>query len=128
MNNMLMYSADRDGHEHEPAEHRQPAKANGVFVLGSVGKKYFLKSGNIMKNESVGLLKERIDHLNTLDPSGIRKFYKEKLRSEDANLESKGAGIGLIEIARRASSKITYEFTPYEEGLTFFAMSVEIGG
>jgi hypothetical protein len=80
----------------------------------------------VIKNSSIGLLKDRIDFLNTLDKKELRQFYKEQMKHEDNNPESRGAGLGLTEIARRAASKIEYEFTPYGEGLSYFTMYVAI--
>jgi len=71
-------------------------------------------------------LKERIDFLNTLDKKELRQFYKEQMKAENDNPESKGAGLGLTEIARRATSKIEYEFIPYGEGLSYFTMYVTV--
>lgn len=125
MNNMLMYSAEK-----EPFTSLEEKKLNistGAFILGAQGKKYFVQSGNLMKTDRIQPMKERIDYLNTLDKPQLRKFYKEQLKQENSIPGSRGAGLGLIEIARRASSKIEYSFTPLEDGLTFFAMYVEIG-
>lgn len=125
MNNMLMYSTDKQRFRSD--NQNGLTVSSGVFILGVQGKKYFLQSGNLMKNESVDLIRERIDYLNTLDKVQMRKYYKEQMKAENKNPESRGAGLGLIEIARRASSKISYEFTPMEDGQAFFAMYVEIG-
>jgi hypothetical protein len=120
MNNMLMYSAEKEKHE------RPEAASSGIFVLGSVDKSYYVQTGNVIKNSSVGLLKERIDHLNTLDKKELRQFYKEQMKNENDNPESRGAGLGLTEIARRATSKIEYEFLPYGEDTSYFTMYVTI--
>lgn len=125
MNNMLMYSAEKEKFHESDAKQLDVAK--GVFVLGVQDKSYFIQSGNVMKKDSMELIKNRIDHLNTLDKTELRKFYKEQIKIEDANPESKGAGLGLIEIARRASSKIEYTFTTLDDGLIFFTMFVTIG-
>lgn len=125
MNNMLMYSAEKE--TFHPEQDRQLDVSKGVFLLGTQEGSYFLQSGNVMPKESVGPLKERIDYLNTLDKAQMRKFYKEQMKMDNSNPESKGAGLGLIEIARRASSKIEYSFTPVEDGDVFFAMYVTIG-
>jgi len=114
MNNMLMYSVET---EEVP---------KGVFLMGKHDNTYFLQTGNYMKTSSVGLLKDRIDHLNTLDKQELRQFYKEQRRMENDNVESKGGGIGLIEVARRATSRIDYEFTPCGEGTTYFSIYVTI--
>ncbi|UQZ88335.1 hypothetical protein C4J81_03585 [Deltaproteobacteria bacterium Smac51] len=125
MNNILMYSADKE--PFPSSDDRIFDVSKGVFILGSRDRTYFIQSGNVMRDESVEMMKNRIEHLNTLDKSELRKYYKEQIKSENANPESKGAGLGLIEIARRASSKIDYTFTPLEDGLTFFSMYVTIG-
>jgi hypothetical protein len=121
MNNMLMYSAEKEKHERPETE-----TSSGIFVLGTCDKSYYVQTGNVIKDSSVGLLKERIDYLNTLDKKELRQFYKEQMKSENDNPESKGAGLGLTEIARRATSKIEYEFIPYGEGLSYFTMYVTV--
>jgi len=123
MHNMLMYSAEK---EKFFIENDQTDISKGIFVLGKKAQTYFVKSGNVVTDYSAGVLKERIDHLNSLDKQGLKQFFKERSRTEDDNPESKGAGIGLIEIARRATGKIDYEFVPYGDGLKYFTMSVEI--
>ena len=122
MNNMLMYSEERQKNENRPG-----AVPKGVFLLGSRDGVYIAQSGNVMKNKNVAWIKDRIDHLNTLDKPDLRKYYMEQIRAENAHAESKGAGIGLIEIAKRVNAPIEYEFKPYGDGLTFFTMCVTIG-
>lgn len=124
MNNMLMYSAEKQQFSSE--EKNCLDVSTGVFILGASNKKYFLQSGNVMKTENVQSMRERIDYLNTMDKTQLRKYYKQQMKEENKNPESRGAGLGLIEIARRASSPIEYEFTPLEDGRAFFAMYVEI--
>ncbi|MCL2702114.1 MAG: SiaB family protein kinase [Defluviitaleaceae bacterium] len=126
MNNMLMYS--KESELFTAPDDLHSAAPKGTFILGTLGKAYYIHTGNIMKNDSAELIKNRIDHLNTLDKKELRKFFKEQTRLEDDNPDSKGAGLGFIEIARRISSKIEYDFKPYEDGYTFFTMYVTIGG
>ena len=121
MNNMLMYSAEKGQLE------KASESTIGTFILCKEGKTYYIQTGNVMKNKNVELVKNKLDHLNTLDKQALRKYYKEQTRLENDNPESKGAGLGFIEIARRISSKIEYSFAPYDEGLTFFTMRVAIG-
>ena len=124
MNNMLMYSAEKE--RHERPETGAAETSSGIFVLGGCDKSYYVQTGNVIKDSSVGLLKERIDFLNTLDKKELRQFYKDHMKNGNDNPESKGAGLGLTEIERRATSKIEYEFTPYGEGLSYFTMYVTV--
>lgn len=124
MNNMLMYSAEKVQFKRVDDD---PLKASkGVFVLGIQDKSYFIQTGNLVTDRSAGILKQRIDHLNTLDKKELRQYYKEQTKAENTNEESKGAGLGLIEIARRSTSKIEYEFMPEGDGLSYFTMFVTI--
>ena len=125
MNNMLHYSSEKQYFTTFGDTH--PGISKGAFILGSKNKRYFAQSGNVMKNEHVAYIKSRIDYLNTLDKDGLRKFYKEQIKGDNPHNESKGAGLGLIEIARRSNSPIEYRFEPYKDGQTFFTMFVTIG-
>ena len=123
--NMMMYSAEKEIFTH-PNDSKQMEVSRGVFILGAQGRHYFLQSGNVVTNINAEILKSRIDKLNTLDKQEMRRLYREQAKAENANVESKGAGLGLIEIARRATSKIDYEFIPHGDGLSYFSMYVTI--
>ncbi|MCL2699319.1 MAG: SiaB family protein kinase [Defluviitaleaceae bacterium] len=122
--NMLMYSAETQsfaGLNNCPVD--IPV---GMLVLGHKNNMFFIQTRNAVKNENVAFIKGRIDHLNTLDKKELRQYHREKLRSEDDNPESKGSGLGLIEIARRATEPIGYKFEPFNESMSYFTMAVEI--
>jgi len=124
VNNMLMYSVEKE--LSEDTENPCLDVSKGVFLMGKQGNSYFLQTGNYMKTSGVKLLKSRIDYINTLDKQQLRQYLKEQRKAEDNNPESKGGGIGLIEMARRASSKLDCQFIPCENGFTYFTMYVTI--
>ena len=125
MNNMLMYSAEKT--QFSKSENQLVDVPEGIFILGVKEKTYFIQSGNVINNNSIETIKSRIDYLNTLDKKELRQYYKEQMKSENTNHESKGAGLGFIEIARRADPPIEYSFVPFGDGLSFFTMFVKIG-
>jgi len=121
--NMLMYSEEKE----KFSQNKDPADVStGMLVLGQKGRIYFTQTGNAIKKENAKLIKNKIDHLNSLDKKELRQFYKEKMRSENDNPGSKGGGLGLIEIAKRATSPILYTIEPVNEELSYFTMYVEI--
>jgi hypothetical protein len=128
VNNMMMYSADKEQKVSPDGEQHEITK--GIFILGVIDDVYFVQSGNAVTDTNADILKTRIDYLNTLDKKELRQFYKQQINSENTNPESKGAGIGLIEIARRAHDPIEYDFKPYGEGRQYFTMyaTVRQGG
>lgn len=126
MYNILHYSAEKNQFRSEQSG-KEFDVASGVFILGCNDKQYFVQCGNKIHCKQMDLIRQRIDYLNTLDKAEMRKFYKERVKAENDNPDSRGAGIGLIEIARRASSKIEYAFEPLEDEFCFFTLYVNIG-
>jgi hypothetical protein len=124
INNMMMYSADKE-QKNDP-EGQPQELARGIFVLGVQDNAYFVQSGNMVTDSSAEILKSRIDYLNTLDKKDLRQYYRQQLKADNENPESRGAGIGLTEIARRASGSIEYEFEPCGEWLQYFSMYVTV--
>jgi len=120
--NMLMYSAGREQY----GQQGQDEAPTGMLVLGQNENKFFIQTGNEIHNRNLDLIKNRIDYLNSLDKNELRQHNKERMRGENDNPESKGAGLGLIEIARRATSPISYSFDSINDDVSFFSMYVEI--
>jgi hypothetical protein len=120
INNMMMYSAEKEQRNNLQGESQEVSR--GIFLLGVENNAYFIQSGNVVTDSNAGILKSRIDYVNSFDKKALRQYYKQQMKAENDNPESKGAGIGLIEIARRASGPIEYEFEPYSEGLQYFTM------
>jgi len=126
--NMLMHSAEKEQYT-QPPENEIVDVSIGTVIMGNKTDKrdtFFVQTKNAVNDENKEFLKERLDYLNSLDRQGLRQFHKEMVRSDNMNLESRGAGLGLIEIARRATAPIAYSFEPISEGLSFFTMYAEI--
>ena len=122
--NMLMYSAEKE--QFPQTDKGTVDISTGMLILGEKDKTYFIQTGNAITKESAKLVEERINHLNSLDKKDLRQYYREKMRSENDNPDSKGGGLGLIEIARRATAPIKYTIEPVNEKLSYFTMYVEI--
>lgn len=102
------------------------AVPKGVIIATSKDRIYQMQSGNLIETENADDLKNRIDYLNAMDKQSLRSYYMERIKQDNPNPRSKGAGIGLIEIAKRASERIEYDFIPYDEKMTFFSVKVTI--
>ena len=55
----------------------------------------------------------------------LKSLYKEKLRAEPEQ-GSKGAGLGFIEVARRATKPIEFDFSDVDGDYAFFAIKATI--
>jgi hypothetical protein len=91
-----------------------------VYSKSSDG--YTVTTGNIIDPANVSSLKERLDEINKLDPSEIRTIYRQMLNSSEFSTKG-GAGIGLIEMAKKTGNKLDYDFVPVDDENTYFILS-----
>jgi hypothetical protein len=95
------------------------------FVIRNVGDVYTIITGNRVSITDAGTLKERIEKVNSLSTADLRSYYQQTLGSTE--LSSKGgAGLGIIEMARKSGNKLKYDFTPVNDDFFFFTLEVTI--
>ncbi len=104
---------------------RKVELGSGTITVGHEGDKFFIVCSNTVDAADVTMLKERLEVLKMLDKDGLKAYYKEKLR-EEPEAQSKGATIGLIEIARRASEPIEFDFEAIDNERSFFCLKAYI--
>lgn len=97
----------------------------GLFALKKEDEKYYLTTGNIIENSDIQNLSGKIDRVNGFDRSQLKDFHKEVLQNGKIS-EKGGAGLGLIDIARRAGSKLLYAFNKINSKLSYFYLHAEI--
>ncbi|SDF57972.1 SiaB family protein kinase [Sporomusa acidovorans] len=98
---------------------------SGIVAIGKTEDAYFVSSGNFIENQDIGPLTARLDQISSLDKAGLKKLYKEQMRKAIAP-GSSGAGLGLIDIARRASRPLSYSLVKIDEDVSFFTLKVSI--
>lgn len=100
-----------------------------LVVYTKTREGYTVTTGNVMSEDEVINLKENLENINRLDPERIRDVYREMLK--DSDMSSKGgAGLGLIEMARKTGNKLDYDFIPLDSNRSYFILSktVDAGG
>jgi Family of unknown function (DUF6272) len=93
----------------------------GTIAVGYRDKKYFVLGGNKVKNPQVAKLKQRLESLKAMNKSELKELYK-KIRKEGNIGDDKGAGLGLIDLARKSSEPIDYEFVHVNDEFSFFSI------
>lgn len=90
---------------------------------------YTVITGNTIRKEDVKGLKGNLEKINSLDTDQIREVYRTML--QDSNIGHKGgAGLGLIEMARKTGNRLDYDFIPIDDEYFYFILSktVDAGG
>jgi len=92
----------------------------GILVVGfdEEKKKYYVNSSNEIFEEDKAKISKKIDFINSLDTKEQRKYLREKLKSAE-DTHDRGAGVGLIEMAKRSSEKIEYFFGKINDKIYF---------
>lgn len=91
----------------------------GFFLTRNIVGRYFITSGNLIKNENVAELKTQLDKINNLDKESLRALYVDVLANKGFS-EKGGAGLGLIEIARKSGQKIEFVFDDFQDNYSIF--------
>ena len=105
LQNIMSYSKEKDIH----AGNRYVSP--GILVIGfsDKKKKYYVNSSNEIFENDKEVLISKLDHINSLEKDKLRKYLREKLRTAE-DKHDRGAGVGFIEMAKRSSEKLEYNF------------------
>ncbi len=118
--NIMNYSAEKI-----PDKDNNREVGAGIVLVGKENHAFYIAGGNLILAETKQELSERIDAINKLDKSEMKSFFKQKL-SESQNREESGGGVGLIDMARKASAPIEYRIKDIDDEYSFFSLKVII--
>lgn len=95
----------------------------GIFLTRNSIDQFYITSANIISNDKVADLKEKLLHINSLDAESLKELYLTVL-SEESFSEKGGAGLGLIEMARKSGKNLEYDFEYINSEYSFFYLRV----
>lgn len=122
MQNLIRYADE--GPQPEDEEGEKPSF--GIVMISDNGNGGMdMMAGNYVSPDEAASLSQRVNEISNLDADELRSLYKTKLR-QPTEVQSKGGSIGLIEIARRASTPPTCATYDAEDGLKFFMIKVTV--
>jgi len=123
LQNIMRYSEEKISSP-SAAEHEQELSV-GLVEIGYEGENLFVLSGNLMKTDNVEPLRAQLSRVQTMTKEELRQYANQK-RKAPLPEGSKGAGLGLIEIAKKSSRPIEFEFEPVDDRLSFFILKTVI--
>ena len=102
-----------------------PLDLKGAFYVRSFTNTFHIGSVNAIKTENIDSIREKLNQVNSLSPEDLRSLQKQVLRKGKLS-DRGGAGLGIIEMARRTGEEILYEFIPLPNGLSLFFIQLSI--
>jgi len=98
---------------------------NGLFMIGKKNNTYFIITSNKVKNKKTETIEASLKQVNALDREELNTLFK-KIIKEGKMSEKGGAGLGLIDIARKTGNKLEHQFLPLDDEYSLFILKVEI--
>lgn len=120
--NVIRYSAERipEGDNVDGNELRY-----GVLVVGKTDEKYFVSCANLVELKDVDRLNTNLGKIQGMDAEGLKVLFKQTLKGKTPD-GSKGAGVGFVDIARRASHGFEFDFTQVDDTHSYFCLKAYV--
>lgn len=95
------------------------------FMTRNVGDTFYIISANLIDNDKIEMVKEKLERVNTLDKKELNMLYREVLTNKQIN-EKGGAGLGFIEMVRKTKGKLPFDFIKIDDEKSMFFMQIEL--
>ncbi len=74
--------------------------------------------GNKINQEDSETIRHQLETLTRMDKDEMKQFYRER-RKLAVHTDEKGTGLGFIDMARKATGPIEFDFLPLYDDLSF---------
>ncbi len=96
--------------------------AMSLVVYSKTAGGYTVSTGNVISSSNIEDLKKKLDEINNLETGEIRTVYRQMLSNSEFSRKG-GAGLGLIEMAKKTGNKLDYDFVGLDDTNSYFILS-----
>lgn len=121
MQNIVNYSADRIILENK----LEGEVRIGVLILGKEDDHFYVLCGNKTERTNMETISNQLKTLSSMSKAELKKLYQDRRKTSPLR-EGKGTGLGFIDIARKATMPIEFEFSPVDDKFVFFTIKAVI--
>lgn len=115
----------RHGEDVDKSKLPRTTTKSRIFIARNVKNSYIITSANLIEDENIESLKNKIDTINSFSKEELKEYYMEVLSNEELTKKG-GAGLGLIEMARKSGEKLEYSFESLNDKLSYFYLQSNI--
>lgn len=105
------------------SEQAQELRNEGMFGFKHFHDTFVINSINLILNDDREHLSGLMEKVNDVQGDDLKDLYKRQLLSNEFSAKG-GAGLGLIELARKSGHPLLYEFEPGPENQSYFLQQV----
>jgi len=95
------------------------AYEGGLFIINRHEEAYSITYGNWVAGDTKEMLEERLGTIQNKEAAELKEYYLEILNNSGFSSKG-GAGLGLVDMARKSSGKLSYEFVPVDDGYFYY--------
>lgn len=99
--------------------------SSGIFLSRNSLNQFYITSANIVSQYDKTLLEGKLEEVNKMGKEELNEQYLKTLGEEGLSKKG-GAGLGLIEMARKSGRKLVYDFQNFEKELSLFYLRILI--
>jgi hypothetical protein len=93
-----------------------------LVIYSKTDNGYTVTTGNVLASADISNLKSKLDKINNLQADEIKNIYRQMLVNSELS-DKGGAGLGLIEMAKKTGNKLDYDFVRLDEEYSYFILS-----
>ena len=101
---------------------KQGSNNHGMITISNDNDQINVVCSNRVNKNKIEKLRNSLELIKNADKDEIKKLYREGMTKSNDH-EGPGAGLGLLEIARRSSTPISYEFVEVNDNEVDFYIS-----
>lgn len=117
--NILHYSQER---ELNSGSH----VGTGTVLVQETTSTYEVECSNLVNERQKQFLENHCAMINKLNPEQLREYYLKQRHNGTPHPDSKGAGLGLVEIARKSRNPLVTQFVPADDNLYYYSISTKL--
>ncbi|MDH4572632.1 biofilm regulation protein kinase SiaB [Salinicola acroporae] len=88
--------------------------------------RYTVSAGNLVEADDGRELAKMIEEIGELDKTELKQAYKRQLRQPRDTNSTRGAGLGLLDMARKSSLPLQARLQPLPNGQAFFSLTATV--
>lgn len=97
----------------------------GIIAVSDTTTEYIVHAGNTIYTNNVHKMNQLCTLIHYMSNEQLRTLQREKIR-EGPLPDSKGAGLGLIDISIKTNKNVEFGFAPIDEMYTFFHVTAMV--
>lgn len=112
---------------HSFLDHTELYQQKPLFVLSKADNDFYVSIGNLVNNNEIHYLKDKLVKINSLEDDEVKYLYSVIMKQTFVKFSDKGgAGLGLVDMKKKSGHPLQYHFARVDDSVSYFVLKVKI--